>query len=84
MKIQRPINLTITPIPNNYPPRVREALAALDGISAALWWGDEAEARATGKPPKIPSFLTSGGGANSCYMWREDGPLVQIRFRSSE
>ena len=41
-------------------------------------------ARATGKPPKIPSFLTSGGGANSCYMWREDGPLVQIRFRSSE
>ena len=43
-----------------------------------------AAARATGKPPKIPSFLTSGGGANSCYMWREDGPLVQIRFRSSK
>ena len=43
-----------------------------------------ATARATGKPPEIPSFLTRGGGANSCYMWREDGPLVQVWVRSDD
>ena len=43
-----------------------------------------AAARRTGEPPEIPSFLTQGGGANSCYMWREDGPLVQVQFRSGK
>ena len=40
-----------------------EALAALDGISAALWWGDEAEARAyraalAGRKGPILSLIT--------------------------
>jgi len=27
---------------------------------------------------KIPDFMSSGGGMNACYMWREDSPLLQI------
>jgi hypothetical protein len=26
----------------------------------------------------MPRFLASGGGADSCYIWRQDGPLLQI------
>ncbi len=37
---------------------------------------------AKGKLSKVPHFLTRGGGANSCYMWREEGPLVQVWIRS--
>lgn len=31
----------------------------------------------------LPSFLLLGGAADSCYMWREQGPLLQIRPASS-
>ena len=26
----------------------------------------------------MPRFLASGGGADACYIWRSDGPLLQI------
>ena len=39
----------------------------------------DAEAR-----PSLPSFLALGGAADSCYMWRRDGPLLQIRPSSKE
>jgi hypothetical protein len=32
-----------------------------------------------GEKPRIPSFLAMGGATNSCYVWREDGPMIQIR-----
>jgi hypothetical protein len=28
----------------------------------------------------MPEFLALGGAADSCYMWRRDGPLLQIRL----
>jgi hypothetical protein len=34
-----------------------------------------------GDGPGIPGFLAVGGAVDSCYMWRRDGPLVQIRPR---
>jgi hypothetical protein len=34
--------------------------------------------------PSLPSFLALGGAADSCYMWRRDGPLFQIRPPSRE
>ena len=26
----------------------------------------------------MPRFLASGGGTDSCYVWRRGGPLLQI------
>lgn len=32
----------------------------------------------------MPSFMTSGGRMNACYMWREDSPLLQIQPSTEE
>jgi hypothetical protein len=32
--------------------------------------------------PPLPAFLAFGGAADSCYMWRREGPLLEIRGRS--
>jgi hypothetical protein len=40
-------------------------------------WISQAQASSGG----IPSFMESGGMTNSCYMWREDSRLLQLRTR---
>ena len=39
---------------------------------------ERAQGQASAGGRKIPDFMTSGGGMNACYMWREDSPLLQI------
>lgn len=44
-----------------------------------------ARRRAQGAEPsgegQLPGFMSTGGGMNACYMWREGSPLLQIRGR---
>jgi len=35
--------------------------------------------RAGAEGGSLPDYLALGGAADSCYMWRRDGPLLQIR-----
>ena len=44
---------------------------------------DRASSGSPGGGSKVPGFLSSGGGMNACYMWREDSPLLQITLGKS-
>ena len=43
-------------------------------------WGAKGERAVRGA---LPPFMAVGGAADACYMWRRDGPLLQIRSEPS-
>lgn len=53
-----------------------QASAALADRMMSRFARDEA---APGGERKLPGFMALGGATDSCYMWRADGPLLQIR-----
>jgi hypothetical protein len=63
----------------NLAPGVIQCLAAFSHRLVAAFAGGGG-----GKQTPLPRELSVGGYPDSCYMWRNDGPMAQARARSLE